>query len=98
MIEGFCCCYRFLKYFFTGVQLFYKVVLISAVQQSESVIYVYIHSFLDLLPIQVTDEDLKTATIEILQQTIMNTLEIDGKVKSLSKEIDEIKKTEIETF
>jgi len=41
---------------------------------------------------------LKAATIEIVQQAIMNTLETDGKVKSLSKEIDEIKKTEIETF
>ena len=40
----------------------------------------------------------KAATIEILQQAIMNTLETDGKVESLSKEIDELKKTEMETF
>ena len=39
---------------FIGVQLIYNAVLVSAVQQSES--YIYIHSFLDSFPIMAITE------------------------------------------
>ena len=40
----------FLKLIFIGVQLFYNVVLVSAVQQSESAVCMHISPFLDFLP------------------------------------------------
>ena len=39
------------SFFLIEVQLIYSVVLISAVQQSDSVIYTYIHSFLYSFPL-----------------------------------------------
>ena len=39
---------------FIGVQLLYNIVIVSAVQQSESAIHTHISSFVDFLPIQVT--------------------------------------------
>ena len=39
-----------------GVQLIYNVVLLSGVQQSESVISVHIHFFSDSFPVQVITE------------------------------------------
>ena len=51
---------NFLKLIFIGVQLLYSVVLVSTAQQSESAIriyiYIYIPSFLDFPPIQVSKE------------------------------------------
>ena len=41
---------------FIEVYLIYQVVIISAVQQSDSVIYTYIYSFLDSFPIQIITE------------------------------------------
>ena len=36
---------------FIGVQLIYNVVLVSSVQQSDSVIHIYMHSFSDSFPL-----------------------------------------------
>ena len=47
----------FFRLIFIGVQLIYSVVLVSAVQQIESVItYTYMHSFSDSFPIEVITE------------------------------------------
>ena len=45
-----------LQNIFIGVQMLYNFVLVSDIQQSGSAIYIYILSFLDFLPIQVTTE------------------------------------------
>ena len=41
---------------YIGVKLTYNVVLVSGVKQSESVIYIYMHSISDSFPIQVITE------------------------------------------
>ena len=46
----------FVYLFLIGVQLLYNVVLVSAVQRSESAICIHISPLLDFLPIQVTTE------------------------------------------
>ena len=40
--------------FFIGVQLIYKVVLVSAIQKSESAIHIHMSTLLDSIPIQVS--------------------------------------------
>lgn len=47
--------------------------------------------------LELSDKDIKAATIKILKQVIKNTLETDGKIESLCKEIEGIKEKEMVT-
>lgn len=45
--------------------------------------------------LELSDKSLEAATIKILQGTITNVLEINEKIKSLSEQIEDIKKNQM---